>query len=133
MMTSNNGKQDEVRYNKTQEEVDIENRDRHSDAENVTKNPSRPENGTVDTFSNHSSSTASAMEDESTTPVTDLKSQENENSETDSMEDVFSSSPSKNWPQNGHRPSMSGGRRRNSSTSSYRRGSGPEGKNLIKN
>ena len=138
MMTQSNGEQDVVRYNKTEEVVDTQREVNHNgDTENMTEIQNRSGSGTVDNLSNQnndSSTTTTSGESGQHSGATPGPDMENESSETDSIgeEDVFSSSPPKKWLQNGRRPSMSGGRRRSSSTSSYRRGSDPEGKNLIK-
>ena len=98
-----------------------------------------PENETPLTQGNDSGTTASAEvgeigELDRVTPKTDIEFQEKETDETDSMGKEYMSSPSpqKKRPQSGRRLSLSRGRRRTSSSSSYRRGSGPEGENLIK-
>lgn len=104
-----------------------------------------PENGTLTDSSltqrNDSRATSGVEVGESgeligATAKTDLESQEKENSERDSMGVCSPPSPKKR-PHSGRRLSTSlpRGRRRTSSTSSYRKGSGPdpEEESLIEN
>ena len=102
-----------------------------------------PENGTLTDSSltqrNDSRATSGSEVGESgeligATPKTDSESQEKQNSETDSMGEGYASSPKKR-PHSGRRLSLPRGRSRTSSTSSYRKGSGPdpEEESLIEN